>query len=124
MIDSTKPPPKPKKPKKQKENSENENSIEVDEIKAEDSVEDKKLNETTKKASRTVNNAKKFSYTYRLSYTCTLTLFKLIYRYVELLKYNYLCRTFHFYYYLIEDRAILKKNVATRAQKRKTFYFR
>jgi hypothetical protein len=81
LIDSTKPPTKLKKPKKQKENNENENPIDVDEIKPEEDAEEKKLNETVKKASRSGNNAnKKFSYTYRLSYTCTLTLFKLIYR--------------------------------------------
>jgi hypothetical protein len=93
LIDSTKPPPKLKKPKKQKEkeNNENENSIDVDEIKPEEDAEEKKLNETVKKASRSVNNAnKKFSYTYRLSYTCTLTLFKLIYRYNSFIKSNYL----------------------------------
>ena len=40
-----------------------------------------KSNETIKKAGKTANNSTKaFSYVYRLSYTCTLNLFKIIYR--------------------------------------------
>lgn len=89
LSEITKPPPKPKKARKKNENNENENiDIDADETvnNAESLASKLKTSVIVKKAGRSVNNlSKKFSYVYRLSYTCTMSLFKLIYRCVVFL---------------------------------------